>query len=221
MKQSAIILGVVILAGATVLGGFVHGRMSRRWGAVAGLERLAARMQEFPAEIGPWKMSAEQPLSSAAAATLECAGYVGRRYENSKTGEAVTMALLLGPAGPISVHTPDVCYGSSNYVIRQTPTPVKMPRTDEGEDELWQTTVQSTDLDANYLRVYHAWSTGGAWQAPQDARFAYVGKPYLYKIQVTGAIPSLDAKPEADMARNFLKESLPVVQSYLLDRVKD
>ncbi len=195
--------------------------MSRRWGGGPEIEKLADRLRELPTEIGPWRMRASQPLSPAAEAVLECVGFVGRQYENRQTGEVVTVALLLGPAGPISVHTPDVCYSSRDYVIRQSPEQVKLPGSDDQQDALWKTTLQSTGLDAGCLRVYYGWSTGGPWSAPADARFAFVGQPYLYKIQVAGALPSPDDEGGIDPALNFLNALLPVAKSYLPERTKE
>ena len=89
------------------------------------------------------------------------------------------------------------------------------------QDELWSTTLQSTRLDASYLRVYYGWSTGGAWSAPADGRFAFVGQPYLYKIQVAGVLPSMDDESASDPALSFLKVSLPVVKQFLVASVKE
>jgi hypothetical protein len=221
VKQSVFIFGMLVLVGATLLGGIIHGRMNRRWGGRQELPELAARLKELPTEIGPWHMRAEQPLAPAAEAMLECAGYVSRQYENRKTGEVVTMAVLLGPAGPISVHTPDVCYSSQEYTIRQAPEQTQFGANEGSHDELFSTTLQSTRLDAGYLRVYYGWSAGGPWSAPPDARFAFAGRPYLYKLQVAGSLSSPVAEKASDPCLNFIKELLPVVRQYLVEPVKE
>jgi hypothetical protein len=221
VRQLTLICGVVFLAGITVLGGIVYGRMSRRWGGRPEVEKLAERLRELPEDFGDWHTRTSQRLSPAVETVLECAGYVGRQYENRRTGEVVTFALLLGPAGPISVHTPDVCYSSQQYTIHQAAEPVQLPRSDGLEDALWKTTLQSTGLDGSYLRVYYGWSTGAAWSAPRNARFAFVGKPYLYKIQVVGTLLSPDDEGGSDPVLNFLQALLPVVKPYLLEPPKE
>lgn len=157
-------MGVVVLVGLTLLGGGIHGRMNRRWGASLDVQRVAEQLREFPTDIGPWHMRESEPLSADVEAMLQCVGYVGRQYENRETGEVVSVALLLGPAGPISVHTPEVCYSSRDYTFRQARTRMKLGPGENPQDELWSTTLQSTRLDASYLRVYYGWSTGGAWR---------------------------------------------------------
>jgi hypothetical protein len=221
VKQSTFIFGILVLAAATVLGGAIQGHMSRRWGAPSDLPRLAGQLEQLPQEIGPWKMKAAQELASSAKAVLECAGYVGRQYENRETGDVVTMFVLLGPAGPVSVHTPDVCYSSQEYVVRQPPGRVTLNPGDGAENLLWSTTLQSTRMEAGYLRVYYGWSTGGSWSAPGDARFAFAGQPYLYKLQVAGPLLTPTDEKGADPCWNFLHALLPEISRYLVKPVKE
>jgi hypothetical protein len=215
-----LIIGVLILAGGTLLGGVIQGRMSRRWGKPQEFAVLANRLRELPTEIGPWRTTASPPLSPATEAELECAGYVSRQYENRGTGAIVTVAVLLGPAGPISVHTPDVCYSSRNYTILGSPKRIQFGG-EGSQDELWSTSLQSTSLTAGNLRVYYGWSSGGPWSAPKDARFAFAGQPHLYKIQVAGPLPTPADDVASDQCRAFLKEFLPVVGPYLVKPVKE
>jgi hypothetical protein len=221
MKQSVFIIGMLVLAGATLLGGTIQGRMSRRWGGATEFPKLADQLKKLPTEIGPWHMRASQPLSAAAAAVLECAGYVSRQYENRQTGEVVTMAVLLGPAGPISVHTPDVCYSSQEYTIHQSPERTNFSRNQSGQDELWRTTLRSTRLEAGYLRVYYGWSSGDSWSAPADARFKFVGRPYLYKLQVAGPLPSPPDEKAVDPGFRFVTELLPVLKQHLIKPARE
>jgi hypothetical protein len=221
VKQSTFIIGMIVLAGVTLLGGAIQGHMSRRWGRDREFQVLANRLRELPTEIGSWRMTSSRPLPAAAEAVLECAGYVSRQYENRKTREMVTMAVLLGPAGPISVHTPDVCYSSGEYAVIGSPTRIPFGGGDGSHDELWSTSLRSTSLASGNLRVYYGWSTGGPWSAPNDARFAFAGQPHLYKIQVAGRLLSPVDDDAPDECRGFLKECLPVLRPYLLRPVKE
>jgi hypothetical protein len=222
VKHWLVIIGTMILAGVTLLGGVIQGRMSRRWGRPQEFETLASRLRGLPTEIGPWRTKASPTLSPAAEATLECAGYVSRQYENRKTGEIVTVAVLLGPAGPISVHTPDVCYSSQEYSVIGPPKRIRCDVGEGCEDVLWSTSLQSTNLTANNLRVYYGWSTGGPWSAPkQDPRIAFAGQPYLYKLQAAGLLLSPVDETAADPCMAFLKEFLPAMRPYLVEPAKE
>jgi hypothetical protein len=222
VKQSALIIGITVLAVATLLGGAIQGKMSRRWGRPQELSRLAERLRQLPTEIGDWKTRSSSSLSPTAEAILECAGYVSRQYENRRTGEIVNVAVLLGPAGPISVHTPDVCYSSQDYSIIDPPKRTRLDAGEGSRDELWATSLQSTKLTAGDLRVYYGWSTGGPWSAPRkDPRMAFAGQPYLYKVQVAGPLPSAVDANASDPSVAFLKDFLPAVRPYLVEHAQE
>jgi hypothetical protein len=221
VKQSALIIGMLILAGATLLGGVIQGRMCRRWGRPQEFQKLAERLRELPTTIGDWTMKASEPLARNAEAELECAGYVIRQYQNRKTGDIVTAALLLGPAGPISVHTPDICYSSQQYTVIESATKIPMVAGKGAQDELLRTSLESTNLSSGNLSVFYGWSTGGPWTAPKDARFTFAGRPYLYKIQVAGPLPLPGADKASEPCRLFLNEFLPAVRPYLVAPEKE
>ena len=221
MKQSSLMIGVLILAGATLLGGVVHGRMNRRWGGDPELQRLAEKLDGLPTDIGPWHFEETLHLSPSAEKELECAGYVSRRYENRKTRQTVTMALLLGPGQPIAAHTPDVCYSGGEYDTILSPEAVNFGSDAGPKSELWGTTLQSKRLDASFLRVYYGWSTGGEWSAPVHARYQFGGQPYLYKLQVAGELPSASDEKASDPCLSFIKALLPVVKQHLVESVKE
>jgi len=212
---------MMILAGVTLAGGVIQGHICRRWGRPREFQVLAERLRELPTEIGLWHTTASPPLAPAAEAILECAGYVSRQYENRETGQTVTVAVLLGPAGPISVHTPDVCYPSQNYTAIRSPRQIQFDAGGGSQDELWSTSLQSTSLTAGNLRVYYGWSAGGPWSAPKDARIEFARQPHLYKIQVAGPLPSPIDDERSDQCRRFLKDFLPVVRPYLVKPVKE
>jgi hypothetical protein len=218
MKPAVFFWGMAVLAGATLAGGLIHGRVSRRWEGQAAMRQAAENLQALPDRIGPWESVASRALAPRAAAMLQCAGHVGREYRNRRTGEMAVVMVLLGPAGPISVHTPDVCYTGGPHVIRQQRQQVAVG--DQG-DAFWNILFQSTTTDAGFLRVYYAWGSGGLWSAPEDARFAFAGQPYLYKLQVESRLLSPADEKAADSCPTFLKDFLPELKKCLAEPVKE
>src|SRR5262245_34216385 len=79
---------------------------------VAAAKRLERPM---PERIGHWVLSKRDELNSDVKETLHCAGYVWHNYEHVETGDRVSVFVVLGPHGPISVHTPEICYSSTNH----------------------------------------------------------------------------------------------------------
>ena len=95
------------------------GRRPRRVHRPVGAVRPArtGRSRPCPASrprsaTGPARTS---PTTRRTMARAGIKGCVYRRYRNPRTGESVSVLLVCGRGGPISVHTPDVCYAGAGY----------------------------------------------------------------------------------------------------------
>ena len=233
MKSFLPTFSIVLAAGLILFSGLIYGRMSNRWGPSPDVRAVAAKLKHIPKQVGSWKYEpsedkslkdkSSEKMEDSTVDMLQCAGYIDRTYKNKDTGEIVNMFIILGPPGPTSVHTPEVCYSSQGYPIRETRQRVTIQNGEEPEekaqgpeDEFWATTFRSNDLGAGMLRIYYAWSTGGAWSATEKPRYAYAGHPYLYKIQLASSIPSYGDSEEDDPCRRFLQAFLPKARPYLV-----
>ncbi|MEL6107192.1 MAG: hypothetical protein AAFU85_14215 [Planctomycetota bacterium] len=186
---SIVIVGIAI--GATVFGAGFEGRLSHRWQNDARLVRLGAAATDLPDEFGGWKRIQTSEISGNAQRLLSCFSSSIHRFRNIETGREIEAAVLFGPSGPISVHTPDVCYSSREY--RNLGQRV---RVSEGADRYWVIDFQSRDLEGNYLRSIYAWSTAEHWEAPDSSRFQYAGEPHLVKVQFAVTGPTLESLRE-------------------------
>ncbi len=221
MKRFAPYLALLVAATLTVVSGVVHGRLSNRWGPPADVVAAAKALKSVPDAIGPWQKEADEKLTEQVEEMLECAGYLQRTYRNRDTQQRVNVAILLGPPGPISVHTPEICYSSQDYTISEPTRRVEL-HTDPGLNHtLWMTTFRSNDLEGTILRVYYAWSDGGRWAALDQPRFSMADRPYLYKIQLAGHLPPGADSEEGDSGRSFLEDFLPAVAGHLISPVKE
>lgn len=221
MKQYLPVLSIVLVVGLTLLSGIIHGRMSDRWGPPQDSLAAANKLAEIPDQFGGWKLQISEEISDSVVEMLECAGYINRTYVNQETGESVNVAILLGPPGPISVHTPEICYSSRDYAIVGEPQQVTVRSSQGSDDEFWAMTFQSRDLSADILRVYYAWSTGGGWSAAKAPRFTFAACPYLYKIQLAGHLPPGADAEASDPCRSFLQNFVPVATRYLVEPAGD
>ena len=158
----------------------------------------------------------EQPITENVLQTLECSGYVSRRYVHQKTGNAVTIAIMVGPSGPIAVHTPEVCYSSRAYGIEDPRTEVTFPPMASGGDSsqpqtLWKVTFRDNRTAIDQLRVYYAWatgkkgSTGTVWRAAARPRYEFAGEPMLYKLQIAGLLSAGSSGEAGDPCHQFLE----------------
>jgi hypothetical protein len=193
--------------------GIVHGRWTNRWGYRADIVSAGARLEQLPLVIGDWSANANVPLDPPTARLLQCTGTVNRVYVNSKTGDRVSIAVLMGPSGPISVHTPEVCYSSRDYHVAQDRVTWKVGEGDNLKDEFWE--LRMVGNDATPLRVLYGWTNEKQWEATANPRFAYGGSQYVYKLQLAGPFPGEDQK--RDVCREFLAEFLPILRKYMID----
>lgn len=215
MKNYSFIVIALILAVATVAGGAAHGRFSNRWGAQPDLIAAGKQLEEMPEQAGDWTLVPIDPLPPKTLKMLQCTGSLHRKYENKKTGDILTIAVLLGPTGPIAVHTPEICYSARDFSIltprqRWSPDTLSKPTADQPRDEFWDLRLQATDISGTKLRVIYGWTNGPTWQAVSQPRFTYGGSRYLYKLQLAGPVPSDDG--QRDPCNDFLKHFLPELQ---------
>ncbi len=227
------VIGFLLLVVTTLVSGIVQGRMSQRWGNSPDGAEAAARLGELPAEFGNWKVDSSSELAPAVQEILQCQGYINRTYVNQQSGEAVHVAVLLGPHGPISVHTPEVCYSSRDYAIERERKKVVLDGAgDDTADAFWRLELQRSELDSRRLYVYFAWGTGGDWVASKYPRWEFRMQPYLYKIQMAYSpaddVSFADAADETeesddqdeasnskDPGRRFLESFVPELKHYL------
>jgi len=221
MQRYLFVLSVVCVAGLTLAAGVIHGRMRNRWGVSEQMRAAAAKLEQVPRQVGPWRLQSTEEMGDVAVNMLECEGYAVGRYVNEQTGEAVQMTLLVGPAGPISVHTPEVCMASDAYKQLGERQRVQIRGSTGSDDAFWAATFRSRNLREDTLRVYYAWSTGGGWSAPNDARYAFAGFPYLYKMQLGSSLPPGTNVATGDPCQQFLQDFLPKAKQLLLEPSAD
>lgn len=215
MRQTLSIVCLVVVVGVTAGTGLVRGRLTHRWGAPADLVAGAKRVKSLPTEFGEWRLQAEHELNAIVTRTLRCEGYVNRTYANQETGESVNVAVLVGPAGPTSVHTPEICYSSREYDMVESPHRVSVRGAAKPEEQLWAITFRSHNVAGDELRVYYGWATEGPWLAPDQPRMAFGGERMLYKMQLAGYVVPGPAARKSDPCLNFLRDFLPVADREL------
>jgi len=217
MKRITGLLGFAAIAALTLCGGVIHGRLSGRWGPPLAMIAAGEKLAQLPAQFGPWKLAASHEFSEITKTELECTGYVDRTYVNQNTGERVDVMLVVGPTGAISVHTPEVCVGGRDYTIAGERRQVTVETPDAASHRFWSVAFRSRGLEASTLRICYGWTAGGPWMAPENPRFYFVGKQYLYKVQVSAQGPLQAASTQRDAGQQFLRDFIPAAQMCLID----
>lgn len=215
MKQLRASCPFVLVIGLTILSGVVSGSLTNRWGAPASAKLSIARLTELPDEFGDWQSQLDVPMDREVIELLQCTGHVQRVYRNRETGQQVNAALLLGPAGPISAHTPEVCYSTQDYNRVGAKRWDRIRLANDVEANVWRMQFHSNSLQGETLSVAYAWNAGQGWLAPDSPRFAFAGQPMLFKLQLSTRTDADLPAEGGDACESFLQAFLPVCNATL------
>jgi hypothetical protein len=198
---------------AVLASGLVHGLWTGRWHPSRALEDAVARVEKVPLRVGDWQ-GRDLPVDREAFAQAGARGYWMRDYTNQRTGESVTVLLMCGPWGKMSVHTPDLCYRGAGYEVeaepvRQTPGVPGVPA------EFWSARLAKREATAaTALRIHWAWSADGSWRAPDRPRWTFAGSAFLFKLYLVRGATG-EARPGADASLAFARALLPALDEVL------
>jgi hypothetical protein len=169
-----------------------------------------------PATVGAWKQEGEdEEIDPRRLAVTEAVGYLSRRYRHSGTGDEVSLLLLCGRPGPISLHPPTVCYQAAGYTQMEGEVLYSVEGPGGPLGSLKTMCASREGVTPDPLRVFWGWSDGGPFEAPEGARTRFARSPYLYKIYVVRRLSRPDEPLADDPAAAFLRELLPVLRSCL------
>jgi hypothetical protein len=202
----------VMLAGAVALvvaSGWVDGTWSNRWSRPRAMGAAVAGLERLPLELGPW-VGQRETLDARQAETAELAGSALRKYVNRETGESAQVLLVCGHPGAIAVHTPDVCYKGAGYSPNGPIGRHERPAGPAGPAVFNVADMTRTEAGgAARLRIYWAWSDGGAWQAPRQPRLTFARRPVLYKLYVIRPTSSNPGPHDDDPCADLIARLLP------------
>jgi hypothetical protein len=219
MSRYLLLLTVAV---AILADGSLCGRWSGRWRQV-DQSAAAEKLKQLPMTCGDWEVKSLQEIEPRIVQLAGFSGYELREYKNQRNPRALPVNVLLawGPAGPLSVHSPEICYGAAGYGMSGGST-VFTPHDTTGSprgDFFKSTFVSQHPTSPRKLRVVWSWNKNGVWHAPNYPRWTLAGTPVLYKLYVTQEfLPgdnAADAK-EANDVDAFLQDFLPQLDRALV-----
>ena len=177
------------------------------------LSEAAARLNRLPATIGSWTSTAGE-IDEREQRLAEIAGSVRRQYRHSETGHAVTLTVLCGAAGPMSVHPPTACFEGVGYALVAGPTVIGVDDNAGNCVTLNKASFRLQDSSlSEVVRVFWGWSSDGQWVAPDNPRLTFRGEPVLYKLYVVDR--AYETTNDLTQSETFLAEALPVLRKVL------
>jgi hypothetical protein len=219
MRFKATILTASVLI-LTVASGMWHGRISNRWGPPTSMRPAMDKLPGIPRDMGDWTLVDEQELAPQVVEVLQCQSYLYRIYRHQKSGQKVNIVILLGPPGPISVHTPEICYSGQGFRPDGGRVTLALSQPEKPEkDEFWSVRMKPLQEDGFVQQVYYAWSAGDRWTKPDNPRWTFRRQPYLYKLQMASVQPresEANADSQSQGAENFLREFTVAARPFLI-----
>ena len=206
-------VAAVLLAGS----GVVHGVWTERWAADETAHRAAEALDRMPSSVGDW-VGEEAALSEPEVRFAELAGYALRHYRHVPTNRTITVLVMCGDPGPISVHPPTACYKGAGYRIAGNVRRCSISSS-MSDNRFVRDTFQVADFrkppSAGFgqVRIFWAWSADGQWTAPDNPRLAFAGAPALFKLYVTSEMDNASKPDEKSTAEAFLQQLLPQLRT--------
>ncbi|HEV3004777.1 MAG TPA: hypothetical protein VGX78_09965, partial [Pirellulales bacterium] len=200
----------------TLSTGLGAGYFGNRWGKPVDLVAAGKRIEKLRGGLGDWvQQGPDEAIDDESAEVLECTGSTVRVYRNVKTGASLRMVLLVGPSGPTSVHTPDICFKGANFELVAPRQQLTVPWHGTTA-KLWAGSFRSKGLRGEGLRVVYAWNAGERWEAPENPRFAFMWASHLYKLMVVTDAPEGATDDQTDeVLRGFLEKLLPALDGII------
>jgi len=198
-----------------LVAGVYQGMENERWHSSSNVADAARRLENVPRLLGDWK-GQEQPLNIGDLTHLGIRGHMSARYRNSTTGDVVTVLIVCGRPGPISVHTPDVCYRTAGYTAAGEIHAKEIPIEGGKKRSVWaQWFRRPATQAASQIEVNWAWLANNEWVAPDNSRLSFAGFAAIYKLYVVRELPALESNRKRDASALFLHDFLPALEKVL------
>ena len=217
MRNRQLIVTCLLVVFGTTGSGWLHGRLINRWGNAQVLEQAAERLdQALPRQLGPWRLVQSPAMKPGALEILQSVGHLQGGYSNDQTGESIVIQLVGGPSGPMSAHTPEICYAGHEYRMAGERKRTTVVDQSGREHSFWQLHALAQHIRRPDLEVLYGWSDGGAWDATNGPRIAFGGLPVLYKLQLARGTSSAAVERDTDPTQEFLSRFLVHVEPLLV-----
>ena len=182
--KPALLLASLVVAALTIIPALFDGQRRFRWGEDSEVAELTKRLDQFPTELGEWKTSADVPVAQSAVDLLRPIKAINRIYVNSPRQLSAHVFVLLGPTGPTAAHTPEICFNARDYRLTDKPKMTRVDGDSGNDSECMSSKFQSRNAAGSFLNSWHAWTTDGTWEVPENPRFYFANNRYLFKVQV-------------------------------------
>jgi hypothetical protein len=208
-------LPIVVAFGVVLVSGVVHGLWTDRWLPSNELRAASDRLASLPLELSDWDAN-EEEMDPAEQSMAEIEAYRKIRFVNRTTKAEVQFLIVCGRPGPISVHTPNICYLGAGYAVAGMNKRTLELAAGGDPVEIQVGLFRKEEAGGPILqRTIWSFSTNGEWRVPDNARQAYARSRFLYKIYMARSLARADELVDKDPTLELLRSLLPRLQKHL------
>jgi hypothetical protein len=218
MMWNWLVRELVFTSGMALLiaGGYWQGRAIGRW---EPLRRApAADLAAIPVVLDSWMAADNLTLEPGPLQLAGVDSYLARNYEHDETGEVLSVLVLSGAGGPLSVHPPDACVAGRGYRGETVVTPVRVSDPHGGEHRFAMTIFRAPPSAGDQrVQLFWAWSLDGAWSTPFNPRLTFARHPRVYKLYVSRFLRPDQGRQDVEKCLDFMNHLLPELQRVLAE----
>ena len=206
----------VALACALLVGsGALRIWQARRVDAFLQQGRVATvPLEGVPLELGPWRGRPEE-LDPQIARRTGQTDHIFRTYVDTRTGVALDVIVLYGPAVELKEHAPEQCYPAAGFLIAEGPE-LRQVATPRGAVPFHALVVAKGEGgQAQRQEVYYTWRYGGRWTPLRGPQKQFERIPAMYKVHLARRMAPSERRDIGNPCQDFLQVLIPTLDHLL------
>ena len=201
--------------------GFYRGVQARRLADFTGSEaNCPFPLHDIPRTIDTWQVieGSETMLDPQTTRITGSTDHIIRTYRDEMTGVMLSVLILYGPAGPVTPHTPQVCYPASGFAAVGGMANRKVEY-GNGQVAEFRSSVfaKSGGRSTVFQTVYHSYELDGAWSPTIENRKLRRRNPGVFKVQIQRRSLEQEIPGENEPIESFVAKLLPVIEKMAAD----
>ncbi len=212
MSKKLLMIGA---AGLFVLvTGYLHGKLTNRWGYSATLQASIDKLDQLPLTLDQWEGTIVtkdiEPQTTRFSGAFVVANFVQRQ-----TGDAVSVTLVCGRPGPLSLHPPSICFPAHGYTEKSRPAKMVIPLKGGDVEMLAADYERERPTGAEQIHIRWCYGYDGQLGNPDNPRVTLASRPAVYKLYASRAGLGNRFTTTEDPLQPFLAAFLPELKKVL------
>jgi hypothetical protein len=171
-------------------------------------------LRDVPLELGPWRGRPED-LDPQIARRTGQTDHIFRTYVDTRTGVALDLIVLYGPAVELKEHAPDQCYPAAGFTIAEGPE-LRQVATAPGPIPFYALVVTKGEgVQAQRQEVYYTWRYGGRWTPLRGSQKQFERIPAMYKVHLARRLAGSERRDIGNPCQEFLQVLMPALEHLL------